>query len=61
MNQSTVNVTAPMTPDLELRARLAAARRRISRAELIRQAVVEYLNRLEAQAVAEQEVRDERR
>ena len=42
-----IPVTAPMSPALELRARIEAARRRISRAELIRQAVAEFLQRAE--------------
>ena len=43
--QKTIYVNAPMPPDLEQRARIEAARRRISRAELVRRAVAEFLQR----------------
>ena len=49
--QAVIYVTAPMPPELEQRARIAAAKQRISRAELIRQAVGEYLQRVEAKLI----------
>ncbi len=55
MQQSAIPVTAVMPPDLELRARLTAARHRISRAELVRQAVREFLRAIE-EAAENQEV-----
>lgn len=44
-------VTAPFPSQLEQKARLEAARQRISRAALVRLAVSDYLKRLEAQPV----------
>lgn len=41
-----INVTSPFPLDLDMEARIAAARLRITRAELVRRAVVEYLARL---------------
>ena len=41
-----ISVTSPFPFDLESRARLTAARLRISRAELVRRAVLEYLDQL---------------
>jgi len=41
--QQTIYVTAPFPAQLEAAARIEAARRRISRAELVRQAVAEFL------------------
>lgn len=49
MNQ-TVPVTAPFPFELEIRARLTAAKLRISRAELVRRATKDYLDRLESQS-----------
>jgi hypothetical protein len=43
-----IPVTAPMPFELEYRARIMAARLRISRAELVRRAVVDYLDRIDA-------------
>jgi len=45
MRQITVPVTAPFPLELEHRARLEAARQSISRAELVRRAVIDYLER----------------
>lgn len=45
MPQVFIAVTAPMPPALEARARFEAARQSISRAELVRLAVAEYLDR----------------
>lgn len=47
--KTSISVTALMPPSLEHRTRLAAARQRISRAELVRLAVIEYLAKLESQ------------
>lgn len=57
MTQPMIYVTSPMPADLELRTRLAAARQRISRAELVRLAVAEYLARLDIQASGEVEAK----
>jgi metal-responsive CopG/Arc/MetJ family transcriptional regulator len=45
---NTTYVTAPMPPELARQARLTAARLEISRAELVRRAVTEFLRRAEA-------------
>lgn len=52
MSQAVVFVTAPMPPDLERAARIEAARRNVSRAELIRQAVAAFLRQVEGQPPA---------
>lgn len=57
--RQTIPVTAPMPLDLEYRARLAAATQRISRAELVRRAVVDYLERLEQTTPTGNPIQDE--
>jgi len=57
--QQIIYVTAPFPAQLEAAARLEAARRRISRAELVRQAVAEFLQRTQARARAAQGVGNE--
>lgn len=47
MEAKMVAVTAPMSEQLDARARLGAARLKISRSELVRRAVGAYLERLE--------------
>jgi hypothetical protein len=47
--EQTIYVTTPFPPQLEYQARMEAAKQRISRAELVRLAVIDYLKRLEAQ------------
>jgi hypothetical protein len=49
MKEATVPVTASMPPELDLRARICAAKMKVSRAELVRLALVDYLKRFEAQ------------
>lgn len=46
MQQTTIPVTAVMPGELEQRARIEAARRRISRAALVRLAVADFLRRV---------------
>lgn len=43
MDQTGISVTSVMPPELDARARIEAARRRISRAELVRLAVIHFL------------------
>ena len=50
MQQTAIPVTAIMPPDLEHHARIEAARRRISRAELVRQAVAAFLQHTDNQS-----------
>lgn len=51
MEQSSfIYVTAPFPAQLEYKARMEAARRRISRAEFVRLAVIDYLARLDKSA-----------
>lgn len=45
-------VTAPFPIQLEHKARMEAARQRISRSELVRVAVADYLKRLEVQTTS---------
>lgn len=44
--QADTQINVPMTHQLELLIRLEAANQRISKAELVRRAIVEYLNSL---------------
>ena len=50
-----IYVTAPFPMPLERQARLEAAKQGISRAELVRQAVKDYLQRLEQLEAAQNE------
>ena len=50
MVEATIPVTAPMSPDLEQRARIEAAKQRISRAELVRRAVERFLKETKSEA-----------
>lgn len=47
MKEATIPVTAPMPPELDLQARICAAKMKVSRAELVRLAVADYLKRQE--------------
>lgn len=46
--QADTQINVPMTDQLELLIRLEAANQRISKAELVRRAIIQYLNSLTA-------------
>lgn len=58
--EPSVFVTAPFPTQLEKQARIEAAKRGVSRAELIRLAVSDYLQRLEQPPKKQTEVTHER-
>lgn len=51
--QADTQINVPMTDQLELLIRLEAANQRISKAELVRRAIIQYLNALPQLPLAE--------